>query len=76
MNGKDRPTRERSYAAMGRRVLPALLVAIAAVADLSGSHSLALDALLLAVAFAAVAALVSFGEYLDSDSSSVAGSRR
>jgi hypothetical protein len=57
---------------MWRRMLPAMLVAIAALADLSGSHGLALDALLLAVAFAAVAALVSFGEYLDSDSSSVA----
>jgi hypothetical protein len=50
-----------------------MLVAIAAVADVLGSHGLALDALLLAVAFAAVAALVSFGEYLDTDSSSVAG---
>jgi hypothetical protein len=58
---------------MGRRVLPAVLVAIAAAADLSGSHRIALDLLLLAVAFAAVAALVSFGEYLDSGASTVAG---
>jgi hypothetical protein len=58
---------------MGRRLLPAGLVAIAALADSSGAHSLALDALLLAVPFAAVAALLSFGEYLDSESSSTAG---
>ena len=58
---------------MGRRLLPVVLVAIAALADSAGAHSLALDALLLAVPFAAVAALISFGEYLDSDSNSVAG---
>ena len=57
---------------MGRRVPPAVLVAIAALADSAGAHSLALDALLLAVPFAAVAALLSFGEYLDSAPSSVA----
>ena len=38
----------------------------AAVADSSGSHALALDALLAAVPFAAVAALLSLGDYLDS----------
>ena len=57
---------------MGRRLLPAGLVMIAAVADSTGAHSFALYALLLAVPFAAVAALLSFGEYLDSESSSVA----
>ena len=50
---------------MIRRVLPALLVAIAALADSTGAHALALDALLGAVAFAAVAAIVAFGEYLE-----------
>lgn len=51
---------------MGRRVLPALFVAIAVTADLQGSHSLAADALLAALPFAAVAALVTFGDYIDS----------
>ena len=58
---------------MGRRVWPAALVTVAAVADLVGAHSLALDGLLLAVPLVAVAALVSFGEYLDSESGTVAG---
>lgn len=70
---EDRPARKRSYAPMGRRVLPALLVVIAGLADSQGAHALALDALLLAVPFAAVAALWSFGEYLDSGSDSIAG---
>jgi hypothetical protein len=50
---------------MGRRLLPALLVAIAAVADAHGAHGLALDALLAAVPFAAVSSIVAFGGYLD-----------
>ena len=50
---------------MGRRILPALLAAAAAVADARGAHGLARDALLLAVPFAAVAGLTSFGSYLD-----------
>ena len=50
---------------MGRRILPALLAAVAAVADARGAHGLARDALLLAVPFAAVAGLTSFGRYLD-----------
>jgi hypothetical protein len=58
---------------MGRRVLPAVLVAIAALADSAGAHGLALDALLVAVPFAAVAALLSFGDYLDSGQSPIAG---
>src|SRR5258706_9332299 len=57
---------------MGRRLLPVALVAIAALADSAGAHSLALYTLLLAVPFASVAALVSFGEYLDSESNSTA----
>jgi hypothetical protein len=40
-------------------------VLLAAVADSYNAHALALDALLGAVPFAAVAALASFGEYLD-----------
>jgi hypothetical protein len=46
-------------------VLPAILVLLAALADSYGSHALARDALLGAVPFAAVAALASFGDYLD-----------
>lgn len=50
---------------MGRRVLPALLAIVAAVADRHGSHGLAFDALLGAVPFAAVSGIVSFGDYLE-----------
>lgn len=50
---------------MLRRVLPAALAALAAYADGRGSHGLAFDVLLGAVPFAAVAALESFGAYLD-----------
>jgi hypothetical protein len=51
---------------MGRRVLPALFVTLAAVADATGAHGLAADALLAALPFAAVSALVTFGGYIDS----------
>jgi hypothetical protein len=51
---------------MGRRVLPALLVAVAAIADSAGDPGLARNALLFALPFAAVAALVRFGGFLDS----------
>src|SRR5690349_2447143 len=57
--------RERSYRAVGRRVLPAVLVAIAAIADGHGAHGYALDALLAAVPFTAVASIAAFGAYLD-----------
>ena len=50
---------------MGRRFFPGLLVAVAALADSRGRHGLALDALLAAVPFAAVAAIAAFGGYLD-----------
>jgi hypothetical protein len=50
---------------VGRRLFPALLTILAAYADGRGSHGLALDALLAAVPFAAVAALTTFGAYLD-----------
>jgi hypothetical protein len=49
-----------------------VLVAVAGLADSQGAHSLALDALLLAVPFASVAALTSFAEYLDARSNAVA----
>lgn len=51
---------------MGRRVLPVLLVAVAMIADSAGDHGLARNALLFALPFAAVAALVRFGGFLDS----------
>jgi hypothetical protein len=51
---------------MGRRALPVLLVAVAAISDSAGDHSLARTALLFALPFAAVAALVRFGGFLDS----------
>ncbi len=47
-------------------MLPGVLVVVAAIADSNGAHGLARDALLGALPFAAVAALVTFGEYLDS----------
>lgn len=50
---------------MGRRVLPALLTLAAAFADARGAHGLAFDALLAAVPFTAVAALVAFGTHLE-----------
>ena len=46
-------------------MLPGLLLVAAAIADSNGAHALARDALLGALPFAAVAALVSFGDYLD-----------
>jgi hypothetical protein len=46
-------------------VLPGLLSVAAAIADSSGAHGLARDALLGALPFAAVGALVAFGDYLD-----------
>jgi xanthine/uracil permease len=45
---------------------------MAALADSAGAHHLALNVLLIAVPFAAVAALLSFGEYLDLRSDSFA----
>jgi hypothetical protein len=50
---------------VGRRLFPAALVALAALADSQGSHHFALDALLAAVPFAAVASIGAFGRYLD-----------
>jgi hypothetical protein len=50
---------------VGRRALPVFLVAAAQIADWLGAHGLARNALLAALPFAAVAALVVFGEYVD-----------
>src|SRR3954469_5842268 len=58
---------------MGRRALPALLALLAALADGRGAHSFAFDALLGAIPFAAVAALVGFGEYLERREDAVGG---
>jgi hypothetical protein len=69
---EDRPARERSYEAVQRRVLPVLLVVLAAIADSQDAHGLARDALLAALPFAAVAALVRFGRYLDEPDASAA----
>jgi len=46
---------------------------IAAVADTHGAHGLAFDALLAAVPFAAVSALVGFGAYLEDTEDTVCG---
>jgi hypothetical protein len=46
---------------------------LAAIADARGAHGLAFDALLAAVPFAAVSALVSFGGYLEVREDAVAG---
>ena len=58
---------------MVRRVLPGMLAIAAAYADGRGAHGLAFDALLGAIPFAAVAALESFGSFLDDGSDAVAG---
>jgi hypothetical protein len=50
---------------VGRRLLPALLVFVAAGADAASAHGVARIALLAAVPFAAVAAIAAFGECLD-----------
>ena len=59
--------------AVGRRALPAVLVVVAAFADARGAHGFAFNALLGAVPFAAVSALVGFGEYLEQRENAVAG---
>ena len=50
---------------MARRLLPALLIVLAVVADANADHGLARFALLAAVPLTAVAAIVAFGEWLD-----------
>jgi hypothetical protein len=58
---------------VARRALPALLVLVAALADARGAHGFAFNVLLGAVPFAAVSALVGFGEYLEDREDAVAG---
>lgn len=58
---------------MGRRVLPALLALLAAVADAGDAHALARAAILFAVPFAAVGALTAFGEWLEVEAAGTAG---
>ena len=58
---------------VGRRLLPALLAVAAAIADARGAHGLAFDALLGAVPFTAVSALVAFGTYLEDREDAVGG---
>jgi hypothetical protein len=60
---------------VGRRVLPGLLAIAAAYADTRGSHGLAFDALLGAIPLTAVAALESFGGYLDDRGDSLLGTQ-
>ncbi len=50
---------------MLRRVVPVVLAVVAAVADARGAYGLASDALIAAVPFTAVAALLAFGDYLE-----------
>jgi hypothetical protein len=50
---------------MGRRVLPVVLVLLAACADASGRHGLATSVLVLAIPAAAAAALTRFGELVE-----------
>jgi hypothetical protein len=50
-----------------------LLVVVAAYADARGAHGFAFNALLGAVPFAAVSALVGFGEYLEEREDPIAG---
>jgi hypothetical protein len=50
-----------------------VLVVVAAYADAHGAHGLAFNALLGAIPFAAVAALVGFGTYLERRDDAIAG---
>jgi len=56
-----------------RRVLPGLLTVVAVYADGRGSHGLAVDALLCAIPFAAVAGLEAFGAFLERREDAVLG---
>jgi len=58
---------------VGRKALPGILAVAAALADAHGSHGLAFDLLLAAIPFAAVAALITFGTYLEERGNSVLG---
>jgi hypothetical protein len=56
-----------------RRALPVVLAVVAAVADSRGAYGLAMDALIAAVPFTAVAALLAFGDYLEDRERPLAG---
>src|SRR4051794_17698055 len=58
---------------VGRRVLPVVLTVLAALADARGAYGLAFDELVGAIPFAAVAAVVGFGEYLERREDAVGG---
>ena len=60
---------------MLRRALPVVLAAVAAVADSRGAYGVAWDVLLAAVPFTAVAALLSFGDYLEERERPLAGTQ-
>ncbi len=64
--------RGRTYFAVGRRLLPALLVVAAVAADASGAYGLARAALLAAVPLTAVAAITAFGACLENRRDTVA----
>jgi cytochrome bd-type quinol oxidase subunit 2 len=56
-------------------VIPVFLVGVAVIADSKGAHGLAGNALLLALPFAAVGALVAFGDYLEVRGRAVSAAR-
>jgi hypothetical protein len=58
-----------------RRALPAVFAVLAALADSRGAYGLAADALIAAVPCTAVAALLSFGEYLERRDKPFAGTQ-
>ena len=58
-----------------RRALPVVLAAAAAVADSRGAYGLASSLLLAAVPCTAVAALLSFGEYLEHRGGPIVGTQ-
>jgi len=54
---------------------PVAFALLAAVADARDAHTLAFDALLVAIPFAAVAALIAFGDYLEDRGPSLRGTQ-
>ena len=63
---EDRPARGRSYQPWDAGFCPSCSSRSPRIADSAGAHGLARDALLAALPFASVAALVVFGDYVDS----------
>jgi hypothetical protein len=62
---KDRPTRRRNSVSVLARAVPVSLVVAAAIADITSAPRLAFYALVIAVPFAALAALAAYGELVD-----------